>query len=81
MARKASTPAKAKAARKAKPAAKAKRPTASAAQPRRRRIVETTTFRRGREGSIFRMDVKTKPVGKVITAKVGGKVKAIAISR
>lgn len=71
----------AKATGKAKPSARARRLSASAARPARRRIVETTTFRHGRDGSVFRMDLKTRPVGKVITAKVGGKVKAIAISR
>ncbi len=59
----------------------AKKPTASAAQPAARRISEITTFRRGKEGKIFHMGLKTKSVGKIITAAVGGRVKSIAISR
>lgn len=58
-----------------------KKPTASAAQPSARRIVETTTFRKGKTGKVFHMALKTKPVGKILTASVGGRVKAIAISR
>jgi hypothetical protein len=73
-------------ARKAKAKAKtkskvSKKPTASAAQPAARRIVETTTFRSGKSGKIFHMALKTKQLGKIITASVGGRVKSIAISR
>ncbi len=58
----------------------ASKPTASAAAPRSR-VVSTTSFRRGKDGRVFRMDLKTKPVGKIITAKVDGRVKNIAITR
>lgn len=71
-------------ARKAKAKTKSKvseKPTASAAQPRARRIVETAAFRNGKTGKVFHMALKTKPVGKVLTASVGGRVKSIAISR
>ena len=67
-----------------KPTAAAKRSkktTPSATPGRASRVVETRTFRRGNDGPVFRIDVKTKPVGKIITAAVDGKVNAIAISR
>ncbi len=67
---------------KAKSKSKAtKKPTASAAKPAARRIVETTTFSKGKSGKVIHMALKTKPVGKIITASVGGRVKAIAMSR
>jgi len=69
-------------ARKSKAKSKAsKKPTASAARPQVRRVSEITTFRRGQTGKIFHMALKTKAVGKIITASVGGRVKSIAISR
>ncbi len=69
-------------ARKTKTKSKAsKKPTASAAKPAARRIVETTTFRNGKSGKVIHMALKTKPVGKIITASVGGRVKSIAMSR
>lgn len=78
MARK--TPAKAKS--KAKTKSKvSKKPVASAAHPRTHRIVESTTFRSGKTGRVIHLALKTKPIGKVITASVGGRVKSIAISR
>ena len=69
-------------AKKTTSAAKTGNKATSAGAPNRRsRVVETRTFRRGNDGPVFRLDVKTKPVGKVITAAVDGKVSAIAISR
>jgi len=65
----------------AKAAKQSNKPTASAAPKRRARVVETREFRRGTDGPVFHLDVKTKPVGKIITASVGGKVSAIAITR
>ncbi len=71
-------------ARKTKAKAKAKtskKPTASASAPQARRVSEITTFRQGKTGKIFHMALKTKAIGKIITASVGGRVKSIAISR
>lgn len=69
-------------ARKTKAKSKAsKKPTASASKAPARRIVEMTTFRNGKSGKVIHMDLKTRTLGKIITAQVGGRTKSIAISR
>ena len=71
-------------ARKSRKAVKTAKKTIhnQAARPAiRRRIAETLIFRRGKQGRIFRIDLRTRALGKIITAAVGGRVKAIAISR
>lgn len=64
---------------------KAKKPEATRSNAKSQKqhpaqVVGSMVFRRGRDGRVIHMDVKTRPQGKTIVASQNGRVKAIAMT-